>query len=407
MTYTLRFAGAESNFAVALARLGVRVTWVSRLGRDSFGDMIEAGLAEEGIDLSWVQRDDAPTGLYYKSRHGGRTEVSYRRAGSAASRLGIGDVPGRGLRRRAFVHLTGITMAISDSARELVLEVARRARRRGAIVIFDPNFRPALPDTPEAAAARHSTCCPRRLVPLRGERGTSPRRRTGALGGVRVGARGAILDGVEVTPQRTATIVDEIGAGDAFAAGFAYGLLEGWEPHDCVRAANVIAAYALAGTGDRETLPRLEDVRGGSAVSRVVISCSDAASRAITVVGCHAGGNRQRRRRRGTAAARRDRRRADAGTRARRLAAAAADPRAARFRTPAGLRERWAVRFSVVQPDARAASMAGMRFLASFPPTLQGCGIARRTLVASAGGWVGGSDGGSRGPDLAPLWVSF
>ena len=78
---------------------------------------------------------------------------------------------------------------------------------------------------------------------------------------VRVGARGAILDGVEVTPQRTATVVDEIGAGDAFAAGFAFGLLEGWEPRDCVRAANVIAAYALAGTGDWETLPRLDDVR--------------------------------------------------------------------------------------------------------------------------------------------------
>ena len=74
------------------------------------------------------------------------------------------------------------------------------------------------------------------------------------------------------------------------------------------------------------------------------------------------------------------------------------------FRSPAGLRERWAVRFSVVQPDARAASMAGMRFLASFPPTLDGCGIACSTLAASAGGWLGGSDGGSRGPDLAPLW---
>jgi 2-dehydro-3-deoxygluconokinase len=261
MTYTLRFAGAESNFAVALARLGVRVTWVSRLGRDSFGDMIEAGLAEEGVDLRWVQRDDAPTGLYYKVRHGGRTEVSYRRAGSAASRLGIGDVPDEAFDGVRLVHLSGITMAISDSARELVLDVARRARQRGATVVFDPNFRPALPDTPEAAAARQLNVLQHVDWYLCGESEVHLLGDAAVRSVVRVGARGAILDGVEVAPHRTATVVDEIGAGDAFAAGFAFGLLEGWEPRDCVRAANVIAAYALAGTGDWETLPRLEDVR--------------------------------------------------------------------------------------------------------------------------------------------------
>jgi sugar/nucleoside kinase (ribokinase family) len=55
---------------------------------------------------------------------------------------------------------------------------------------------------------------------------------------------------------------NEVGAGDAFAAGFVYGLLQGWDATACARAGNVIAAGALAGTGDWETLPRLEDVRG-------------------------------------------------------------------------------------------------------------------------------------------------
>src|SRR6266542_6416792 len=79
MPLTLRFAGAESNFAIALARLGVDVAWVSRLGRDPFGDLIEAGLAQEGIDLRWVTRDDAPTALFRK-RHSRRPRhVVYRR----------------------------------------------------------------------------------------------------------------------------------------------------------------------------------------------------------------------------------------------------------------------------------------------------------------------------------------
>jgi 2-dehydro-3-deoxygluconokinase len=78
---------------------------------------------------------------------------------------------------------------------------------------------------------------------------------------IRVGARGAIVDGVEVPPPRTASVIDEVGAGDAFAAGFVYGLLHGWNPAECAAAGNVIAAGALAGTGDWETLPRLKDVR--------------------------------------------------------------------------------------------------------------------------------------------------
>ena len=113
MQLTLRFAGAESNFAVALARLGVDVAWVSRLGRDSFGDLIEAGLAHEGVDLRWVTRDAAPTGLFCKWRNGGRSSVVYRRAGSAASRLRPRDVPDEALEGVGLVHLTGIRMAIS------------------------------------------------------------------------------------------------------------------------------------------------------------------------------------------------------------------------------------------------------------------------------------------------------
>jgi len=77
---------------------------------------------------------------------------------------------------------------------------------------------------------------------------------------IRVGAEGAIVTGERVPPPRRVDVRDEIGAGDAFAAGFAYGLLQGWEPVACVRAANLIAATALAGTGDWETLPRLEEV---------------------------------------------------------------------------------------------------------------------------------------------------
>ena len=261
--FTLRFAGAESNFAVALARLGVSVAWVSRLGHDVFGDMIEHGLREEGVDVRHVVRDDARTGLFVKWRSAEERGVAYYRAGSAASRLSPIDVPEEALDGVRLVHLTGITMAISESGRALVVDLARRAKEAGATVLFDPNFRPALPDTAAAAAERQREVLPYVDWYLTGEDEAArlwgdaevPTRVV-----LRVGARGAVVDGVRVPCAREVAVVDEIGAGDAFAAGFAYGLLEGWEPPACAHAGNVLAAHALEGTGDWETLPRLADV---------------------------------------------------------------------------------------------------------------------------------------------------
>jgi len=268
MQFTLRFAGAETNFAIALARLGVDVSWVSRLGRDAFGEMIEQGVAAEGVDVSRVRRDDARTGLFVKWRGGEERGVAYYRAGSAASRLRAGDVPDEALDGVRLVHLTGITMALSDSARELVVDVARRARERGAVVLFDPNFRPALPDTPEAAATRLRDVMPHVDWCLTGQ--DEARLLWGETGPparavLRVGPCGAVVDGIHVPPPREVAVVDAIGAGDAFAAGFAYGLLAGWEPTRCAHAGNVLAARALEGTGDWETLPRFAEVAGALA----------------------------------------------------------------------------------------------------------------------------------------------
>jgi 2-dehydro-3-deoxygluconokinase len=277
--FRLRIAGAESNFAVALRRLGVDVTWVSRLGEDPFGDLVLGTLAGEGLDLRFVRRDaDAPTGVFFKWRAGGRSHVVYYRRGSAASRLGPGDVPEEAWANVALVHLTGITTALSEGARGLVAETARRARERGITVVFDPNYRPALWPGPAEAAAAHREIladvdwylCGHGEGSLLFGADTADElaaavHEAGAPGAViRIAERGCTVsrgDGlVHVPPPRLTGVVDEIGAGDGFAAGFAYGLLRGWTPDACAHAGNVIAAAALGGTGDWETFPRLAEV---------------------------------------------------------------------------------------------------------------------------------------------------
>jgi 2-dehydro-3-deoxygluconokinase len=277
-SFELRVAGAESNFAIALARLGVGVRWVSRLGRDTFGDLVHATLEAEGLDLDYVVRDDhAPTAAFFKWRQAGRSSVFYLRHGSAASRLREDDLPEAAFEGIELVHLTGITMALSATARALAVGAARRARERGLVVVFDPNYRPPLWTSPEAAGRVCREVFPYIDWLLCGrEEGAAlfgvedagelveSLADEGVKAVVRVGERGAVLGGgdgpVTVAPPRLERVQDEVGAGDGFAAGFSYGLLAGWEAARCVGAGNLIAAHALRGTGDWETFPLLEEV---------------------------------------------------------------------------------------------------------------------------------------------------
>lgn len=275
--YALRFAGAESNFAIALARLGVPVRWASRLGNDPVGDLIARTVAAEGVDTRWVTRDQsAATGAFMKIREGGLAQVQYFRRGSAASRLTPVDVPDEAFAGVRVAHLTGITLALSESARSLVYDVAARAQGLGARVTFDTNYRAAL--WPSAADARRAQ---ERVLPLAdwyfcgveearllwgaGEPDALEQRirAAGARGVViRLGERGAFVNGVVVAPPRLVDVRDEVGAGDAFDAGFVYALLLGCRPHVCVLSGHIIAACVLTGTGDWETLPQLQDVQG-------------------------------------------------------------------------------------------------------------------------------------------------
>ena len=271
-TYKLRIGGAESNFAVALTRLGVRVTWFSRLGADGFGDLVERTLTREGVDVRATRDADRPTGCYFKQRAGGATTMLYYRAGSAASALSRDDVPDEALEGIDLVHLTGITTALGPGPRALVHDLARRARERGVAVVLDPNYRPALWNDPADAAG----ALPEADWVLCGlDEGNllfgthSAEALATALGTrvvIRIGEHGALVsdDGrlVEVRPRRLEDVVDEVGAGDGFAAGFAYGLLQGWPSTRCANAGNVVAAGALRGGGDWETYPRLADVEG-------------------------------------------------------------------------------------------------------------------------------------------------
>ena len=147
------FAGAESNVAIGLARLGHTVGFVSRVGDDFVGRMVTETLRSEGVDVSGVVVDGtAPTALMVRQhRTADALTVLYYRDGAAGSRLQPDDVPD--LSGARLLHVTGITPALSASALTTVETAVRAARAAGLVVSLDVNHRALLWTAQEAGAA--------------------------------------------------------------------------------------------------------------------------------------------------------------------------------------------------------------------------------------------------------------
>ena len=276
-TYLQGFGGDTSNMAIAAARLGARVGYVTRLGDDAFGRLFLDLWAREGVDASGVAIDaDAATGVYFVTHDIGGHAFSYLRSGSAASRLQPSNLPDAVLRGARLVHASGISQAISASACDAVFAAMERARGTGALVTYDPNLRLKLWSLPRARAVIMATlglcdwCLPSQddatlLFPDAGpEAVVEACHKAGARGVVlKRGAAGCVVsDGtrIETFAAHPVLPVDATGAGDCFDGAFATRLLAGDDPFAAARYANAAAALATTGYGAVAPLPRPPDV---------------------------------------------------------------------------------------------------------------------------------------------------
>lgn len=284
--------GADSNVAIGLSRLGVPAVWVGRVGDDGLGRRVLRDLRGEGVDVRAIVDDAAPTGLMVKEKplpH--RTRVWFYRAGSAGSRLRPEDVDAQLVETAALVHVTGITASISASAREAVRRVLEVARGAGVPVSFDVNHRGALWREADPAPLYRELASAADVV-FAGE--DEAALLTGD--GVDRGDVRCLLDGILALGPSTAVVkrgelgsiaseagtvveaaavkvpvVDTVGAGDAFVAGFLAGRLGGDDLAGCLRTATAAGAFACMGPGDWESSPRTADLAlldGSEPVSR-------------------------------------------------------------------------------------------------------------------------------------------
>ncbi len=266
-------AGAESNALIGLARLGHRVRWLSAVGTDPFGERMLETLTAEGVDVGAVIRDPArPTGVMFKTlAKGAARQVLYYRNTSACASLDAGAFGDAALAGAKGVLLSGITPALSAGCRRLFFDLLSRAARLDVPVLFDLNLRPRL--WPVAQAKRVL----RRAVPFAHTLFAGDDEITAIMGGsdpiaaarrclslgvrcvvIKQGAAGATA--VTATEQIAAPppdvpVVDTVGAGDAFNAGFIAAWLGRKPLADCLAWGNAAGAAVCRDTSDWRAFP--------------------------------------------------------------------------------------------------------------------------------------------------------
>jgi 2-dehydro-3-deoxygluconokinase len=273
-SFTAKIAGAETNTLIGMSRLGHETGWTSKLGDDEFGRRILMAVRGEGVDTSQVHMDpEYRTGTFFKEIiREGEVRIQYYRDYSAASTISTADIQESYIKKAKYLFITGITPALSTSAKEAIFQSIKFAKDHGVRIVFDPNLRKKLWDEKTAKKT---------LLEIAGQSdiilpglsegeflfGTNDAAKM-AESFLQLSASLVVVktgkDGAYYTDGRTSgfvkgfdvgNMVDPVGAGDSFAAGLLSGLLDGESIEESVRRACAMGALTVTVKGDYEGLP--------------------------------------------------------------------------------------------------------------------------------------------------------
>lgn len=281
--FVIRHAGAESNVAISLARLGTRASWAGLVGDDPLGTRVVGEIRDLGVETDLVRRvPGVRTGLFFKDPAPSGSRVYYYRAGSAASTMGaeyVEEVLGAAPR---WLHLSGVTCALSASCLGAVRALQRLAAERAVPVSFDVNYRPVLwPDRALAARviAERADASDVVFVGLdeahalwgcdtpQEVRAAIPGPSTLVVKNGAVDATSFSTSGVTTVPALRVDVVEPVGAGDAFAAGWLHAHLSGLDETASLRLGHLMAGISLVSTTDFGVLPDVPSALEARAVS--------------------------------------------------------------------------------------------------------------------------------------------
>lgn len=284
-SYLQGFGGDTSNAVIAAARQGARCGFVTALGQDPFGEALLALWAREGVDHSGVKRDPkAPTGIYFITHGPEGHTFTYCRAGSAASRMGPEELPEALLRQTAYLHVSGISQAISSQACDAVFRAMEIVREAGGKIAYDTNLRLKLWPEARARAVIHEAIRKSdiALPGLEDAKALTGLIEPDAIAdfylklgaevvALKLGAEGALIatpDSRWRIPGFRVRVLDASGAGDCFDGAFLAELARGRSYLEAARYANAAAALSTTGYGAVEPIPKRQQVEAFLAEQR-------------------------------------------------------------------------------------------------------------------------------------------
>ncbi|ETI88952.1 MAG: sugar kinase [Clostridium butyricum] len=278
-TFERKIGGAELNVAIGCARLGLKSGWISRLGQDDFGKHILKTVRGEGIDTSQIELVEGyQTSVYFREvMANGDSRSFYYREKSPTSTMTAESLDENYFRNSKVLHITGVFPSINDNNKEILLKAVELAKKNNLLISFDPNIRLKMwtksqarefinkflsevdillvgdeeisilideKDTNEAIKKFHDMGIDK-VVVKRGAKGA-------------IGSDGSnIYDVAAIKPK---ALIDTVGAGDGFAAGFLSAYLKGDSFEESIEFANAVGSLVVGIEGDNEGLPYYEDI---------------------------------------------------------------------------------------------------------------------------------------------------
>jgi 2-dehydro-3-deoxygluconokinase len=277
-TWSSALAGAETNVATGLSRLGHKTGFVTKLGNDSFGRFIKKTMEQENIDTSNIKvTNEQSTGMYLKGKADvGDPNIEYFREDSAASQMNLNDFDESYFEKAKLLHFTSIFAGLSESNLEFSFHVTKRMREMGKLVTFDPNIRLDLWDkdfmikTINQFAENADIITPgySEAQLLTGYESREDIAKFYLNKGVKLvvlteaeGAFYATNTESEFIPGYQVKVVDTVGAGDAFTVGLISAILEGLSIKEAVLRGNATGGRQVTFKGDNDGLPSREELK--------------------------------------------------------------------------------------------------------------------------------------------------
>lgn len=272
------YGGDTLNTAVAAARLGSKVGYITRVGRDSFQTYMLDSWQAENLDTSNIKIVEGYNGLYIISiQEDDRKEVVFYRKKSAATTLSTDDITEDYIQRANIVYSTGIAQSLSSSVRGAVKKAFQLAKDKGCLAAYDPNYRERVWEVDEAKEAMEEILdcidiimlnnthdaewlidqnSPDKIIKYFWDKGVT-------TVAVKMGKNGCVIGyngEISTIPPIESYVVDSTGAGDAFNGGFLHGIACGYTPFEAAKLAMIVASEQVKGLGAVKSLPYRDQV---------------------------------------------------------------------------------------------------------------------------------------------------